>query len=363
MEQAKLKFKLRKLVRELSSYRARHTELVSVYISPGYDIVKVQQQLAQEAGTARNIKSASTRKNVQDALQKMIGQLRLYKKTPPNGLATFSGNVGSEESGSDVKVWSIEPPLPLKNRLYRCGQTFFLDPLIELTVPKEAYGLVVIDRSEGTIAILKGKAIIPVVNFHSMVPGKTRAGGQSAPRFARVRENLAKDFFKKVGDAVNKELSGKRFKGIILGGPGPIKETFADGNYLSNEIKEKIIARLDIGYTGDAGIEELVNRSKDILAREDIVAEKQVVNKFMTKLSTQPDQVAYGIDPVRKAIEAGAVEMLLLSEELDDKTIEELAEKVEKFGGLWALISKDTKEGQLLINLGKIGATLRFKVE
>ncbi len=361
---SKSKFRLRKLLKELSSYRARHTELVSVYIPFGYDIVKVQQQLSQEAGTARNIKSASTRKNVQDALEKMIRQLRLYKRTPENGLAAFSGNISGEEGASDVQVWSIEPPVPIANRLYRCGQTFFLEPLFALSKPKEAYGLIVLDRSEADIALLKGKAIVPVVHYHSLVPGKTRAGGQSAQRFARIRENMAKDFFRKVGDAVNKEFANmKELKGIIVGGPGPVKELFIDGNYLSNAMKDKIIATVDIGYTGEHGVEELVNRSEDLLAKEEIMAEKQAINKFMTKLATHPDHVTYGIQRVKNALEAGAVDLLLISEEINDTVIEELAEKAEAFGGDWMMISKDTKEGQLLINMGQVGAILRFPIE
>ena len=37
--------KLKKLIRELSSIRGRHTELVSVYIPAGYDLNKIISQL------------------------------------------------------------------------------------------------------------------------------------------------------------------------------------------------------------------------------------------------------------------------------------------------------------------------------
>ena len=56
----KERFALRKKLKELSKYRARHTELVSVYIPEGYDIQKVINQLLSELSLARNIKSAST---------------------------------------------------------------------------------------------------------------------------------------------------------------------------------------------------------------------------------------------------------------------------------------------------------------
>ena len=169
---------LKKLIKELEQYRGRHTELVTVYIPKDYEIVKIIQHLAQEQGTASNIKSSSTRKNVTDALERMIQHLRLYKQTPPNGLMAFAGNVAEREGQSDVKVWSIEPPVPLNQRIYRCDKEFVLDALRDMIETKEVYGLIVVDRRDATIALLKGKTIIPVMKTHSEVPGKFRAGGQ-----------------------------------------------------------------------------------------------------------------------------------------------------------------------------------------
>ena len=113
----KEKQKLRKFINELALIRGRHTELVSVYIPAGYELIKVIQHLQQEQGTAVNIKDAKTRKNVIDSLEKTIRHLKLYKKTPPNGLAAFAGNVAAQEGKVDIKVWSIEPPEPIKTRI------------------------------------------------------------------------------------------------------------------------------------------------------------------------------------------------------------------------------------------------------
>ncbi|MFH1181959.1 MAG: LAGLIDADG family homing endonuclease [Candidatus Woesearchaeota archaeon] len=172
------RYALRKIVKELELYKGRHTELVSVYIPQGYDMNKVVNQLAEEQGTASNIKSTSTRKNVTDALERMIQHLKRFKFTPPNGLAVFSGNVAEREGQQDLKVWSVEPPIPLKIRLYRCDKEFVTDILSDMLDIKEVYGLVVMDRREGVIATLKGKTITPLAKYTSNVPGKTKAGGQ-----------------------------------------------------------------------------------------------------------------------------------------------------------------------------------------
>ncbi|MBI3033783.1 helix-turn-helix domain-containing protein [Candidatus Woesearchaeota archaeon] len=174
---AKQKYELKKFLAELDSHKAMHTELISVYIPQGYDMNKIINHLSQEQGTAANIKSASTRKNVISALERMIQHLRLFRQTPENGLAVFSGNV-AKQGQIDLRVWSIDPPVPLQTRIYRCDKNFQLDILRDMLDVKEMYGLVVMDRREGNVAILKGKSIIPVAKYTSNVPGKTKAGGQ-----------------------------------------------------------------------------------------------------------------------------------------------------------------------------------------
>jgi peptide subunit release factor 1 (eRF1) len=52
--------------------------------------------------------------------------------------------------------------------------------------------------------------------------------------------------------------------------------------------------------------------------------------------------------------------MLLLSESLPDKLMDELVEKGEEVGADVRIISKDTKEGQQLIGIGGIAAILRY---
>ena len=80
MDKHLIEFK--KKLRELKTYRGRHTELVTVMVPAGFDINKVTNQVSQEKGTATNIKSRKTRQNVMTALEKILQRLILFKKTP-----------------------------------------------------------------------------------------------------------------------------------------------------------------------------------------------------------------------------------------------------------------------------------------
>src|SRR3990172_8371326 len=177
------KSEIRELFDELEQYKGRATELVTVYIPAGQNIYTVADQLEAEKSTAKNIKSTSTRKNVANALDKITRHLKDYKKTPENGVAIFSGNISRIEGQEDLRLWSIEPPLPLKTRMYRCDKEFILDPLKEMLEVTEVYGLLVMDRKEATIGLLEGKRIEVIHKMTSGIPSKIRAGGQSSQRF------------------------------------------------------------------------------------------------------------------------------------------------------------------------------------
>ncbi len=355
--------RLRKFVKELENIRGRHTELVSVYVPAGYDMIKIIQHLQQEQGTAENIKDKNNRQRVINSLEKMIRHLKLFKQTPKNGLAVFSGNISQKENVEDIQVFSIEPPEPIQTRLYRCDQTFMLDILKAQMEAKSVYGLIVMDNREATIGLLKGTNITELAHLTSGVPGKIKAGGQSATRFSRLREEAAHEFYKRISEISNKTfLEMKNLNGLIIGGPGPTKEIFLDGAYLNNELKKKVIGTKDLSYTGEFGLNELVDKSKDLLEKEAIIKEKKLLTDFFTMLGKEPDKIRLGKDKVEQAIEYGAVDILLLSEDLDDSLIEELEKKTEAYGGKVEIISNESNEGKQFKEMGGIAAMLRYVI-
>ena len=183
----------------------------------------------------------------------------------------------------------------------------------------------------------------------------------SSNRFARVREEAAKEFYYRISDILNKEFLGKKeIKGIILGGPGPTKEEFAE--YLNNEIRKKIIGIKDVTYTDESGLHDLVEKSQDLLANEIIVQERIIMTRFFEKLGKEPNKVAYGVNEVKEALDLGAVEIVLVNEDYDEKGITELEDLCEKMGSKIQLISVDTREGKQLKDLGSVAAILRYEL-
>ncbi len=358
------KLRLKKIIAELKAQKALHTEFVSVYIPKDYELTKITQHLQEELGTASNIKSSITKKNVQMALEKMIQHLRQYRRTPPNGIAAFSGNIASTEGKIDVRAWSIEPPMPLNIRIYRCDKNFVTDILEDMLQIHLVYGLVVLDKRDATIALLRGKTMQVLQKTHSEVPGKFKAGGQSAARFARLREGALKDHFKKICDYMKDQFLplGTNLKGIIIGGPGVTINDFLNHEYLTGDLQRKIIGTKDLSYTEEFGLQELLDKSEDLLAEEEVSTEKKIMLNFFNILREFPNKITYGEKETLQALEMNAVDILLLSESLPDDMVLKLDEQAQNGGSNVKIISTETREGVQLKEMGGIAAILRFEI-
>ncbi|MBW6442221.1 peptide chain release factor aRF-1 [Patescibacteria group bacterium] len=357
------KLELSEIIEELEEYKGRATELVTVYIPEGQNIYTVSDQLEAEKSTAKNIKSTTTRKNVGNALDKITRQLKEYKKTPENGLAIFCGNISQIEGQEDLRIWDVEPPLPLNTRMYRCDKEFILDPLKEMLEVSEVFGLLVMDRKEATMGLLKGKNIEVLQKMTSGIPSKIRAGGQSSQRFHRITEGLTKEFYKRIADEMkNLFFNMPKLKGILVGGPIPTKDEFLDGDYLLTPLRVKVIGKLDLGDSSESGLGELVEKAQDILSDHERTLEKKEVERLFQSLGKDPEKTVLGEEKVKRALELGSVDTLFLSEKVPKSKIKELTKIAEDMSSDIRLISTEITEGEQFFNIGGIGAILRFKI-
>ncbi len=398
----------KKKLKMLESYKGRHTELITQYIPPGTDRSTVMGQLSEEINQSGNIKSAPTRKNVQGALRKIIGFLKnINFKLPQNGIVVFAGNISQNEGKNDIRLFTITPIRPLKVKLYWCDSAFHTDHLKEMIAPNDFYAIMTIDKNEATVAQLVGKKYEILGHFTSMVPGKTRAGGQSSQRFERLREEAMQDFFKKSAEKFNSyfEPHLARVKGVIIGGPGITKNYFLEKKVLHHELEKKIMGVVDTAYTDEGGVRELVHKSQELLKDSELVKERQILDKFLGEVA-KDGLATYGQLEVEKAIEEGRVSTLIISEDIpwivfrvfcehcqieeiivvkepDDfeeaklrcskcsskiETIEEISyldymvEKAKSTGAQVRVISTETNEGKHFFEgFGGIAALLRYK--
>ena len=315
-----VRYSFQRKLDQIAAARGRATEMISLYVSPGKQISDVMSYLRNEYAQSSNIKSRTTRKNVMWAIESLMGRVRAFKEPPANGVAFFVGNKAVGADRSETVTFIVEPPEPLNTYLYRCDSSFFLDPLLAMVHEPEMWGLIVMDRAEVTIGLLRGKRIETLRNRQSLVPSKHGRGGQSAHRFERMIEHAAHEFFVKCGEMSNDLFLPKKdlLKGILLGGPGATKEYFFKEAYLQYELQQKVVQPLfDVGYTDEYGLKELVEKATQTLHGLEITEEKRVVQQLLGEIRrAEKGLAAYGERDVEAALDASAVELLLVSEGL-----------------------------------------------
>jgi len=395
----------KKKIKKLGKYKGRGTELITVYIPEDTDRSSVMNQLTEEISQSSNIKSPTTRKNVQGALRKIINFLKQIDfKIPTHGLVVFAGNISETEGRQDLRLFTVRPLKDLRTKLYWCDSQFHLDPLKEMIKPKGSYALVTIDKNESTIALLVGKRYEILGHFTSGYSGKFRAGGQSAQRFQRLREEEEHEFYKRISEKMNSIFVDgiESMKGVIIGGPGMTKDFFIETDLIDHRIRDKIIGTIDTSYTDESGIRELIQKSEELLKDTDMMKERLIVQNFLEELA-KSGLAAYGEKEVMHALEMGQVEKILVSEPIEwlvykiknlstdeieiiiDKKgdfkassykgntpieiLEELdyldfiIEKAEATGTKVEVVSTDTPEGeQFYSGFGGLGAILRYKI-
>jgi len=340
-------------------------------------------------------------------------RLKLFKEPPKNGLVIFCGAIPHGGPGTEkMETYVLEPPEPINIYFYRCDAKFHLEPLMEMATERDAFGVIVIDSTEAVVGMVRGQRMEILQEFTSGIPGKHRAGGQSARRFERIREQAMNDYFRRVGAHAYELLSKvSGLKGLIIGGPGPTKHDFVEGDYLNYQLKEKIMATIDTSYVGEQGVEEIISKSQDVLKGVRYLEEKKLVQKFLYEIGHETGLGVYGETQVRKYLNSGIVDLLLVSEKMnilhvytkckncgavDDSLIpqanlvkfeqdliaspckkcnsvslyientkdlvDELIEIAEKQNANIAIISTETDEGVMLKDsFGGIAAILRYK--
>ena len=414
---SKQMYLFKKMLKELKTKKGKGTELISLYIPAGRRISDVAQHLREEMSQASNIKSKSTRKNVQSAIEAILQRLKLLKEPLEKGVVIFAGMVPRSGPGTEkMETYVIEPPEPIKTYIYRCDSEFYLEPLEDFLEDKDVYGIILVDRNEATIALVKGRNINILKKLTSGVPGKFKAGGQSARRLERLIDLAAHEFLQRVGQKANEQflplLQEKKLRGILVGGPGHTKNEFVEGDYLHHELKKLVLDTYDLCYTEEFGIRELLEKAAPLLKDVELMKEREAVQRFLKELIKDDGGLAcYGEKEVLEALMMGAVDTLIVSEELEkykvkiacnncdyleERTvtklelikleeelknaqcpkcggalsiveekdyIEYLSELCEQSGAKLITVSSETEEGAMILNAFKgIAAILRYKI-
>jgi len=277
--------KSKKLIQRLQDARGAGTSMISLIIPPKDQISRYSKMLADEHGTASNIKSRVNRLSVLAAITSTQQKLKLYNKVPTNGLVIYCGTVITEE-GKEKKVnIDFEPHKPVNTSLYLCDSRFHTEPLNELLESDSKFGFIVMDGNGTLLGTLSGNTREILYKFSVDLPKKHGRGGQSALRFARLRLEKRHNYLRKVAEVctqyfINQSENKPNVAGLILSGLADFKNDLYSSELFDPRLKKVVVKIVDTSYGFENGFNQAIELSKEALKDVKFVQEKDLISKF-----------------------------------------------------------------------------------
>ncbi|KAL3173666.1 hypothetical protein MRX96_041483 [Rhipicephalus microplus] len=345
-------WKIKKLIKSLEAAR-------------GDQISRVSKMLADEFGTASNIKSRVNRLSVLGAITSVQHRLKLYTK----------------------------------------------EALSALLADDNKFGFIVMDGNGALFGTLQGNTREVLHKFTVDLPKKHGRGGQSALRFARLRMEKRHNYVRKVAEvATTLYISNDRpnIAGLILAGSADFKTELSQSDMFDPRLQVKVLKLVDVSYGGENGFNQAIELSAEVLSNVKFIQEKKLIGRYFDEISQDTGKYCFGVEDTLKALEMGSVEILIAWENLDivryvlknhtsdeekilhltpeqekDKThfldretgvelelvesmalLEWLANNYKNFGATLEIITDKSQEGsQFVKGFGGIGGILRYRVD
>ncbi|KAE8803288.1 Eukaryotic peptide chain release factor subunit 1-1 [Hordeum vulgare] len=406
-------WKVKKLIKGLDAARGNGTSMISLIMPPRDQVSRVTKMLGDEYGTASNIKSRVNRQSVLAAITSAQQRLKLYNRVPPNGLVLYTGTIVTDEGKEKKVTFDFEPFRPINASLYLCDNKFHTEALNELLESDDKFGFIVMDGNGTLFGTLSGNTREVLHKFSVDLPKKHGRGGQSALRFARLRMEKRHNYVRKTAELatqffINPATSQPNVSGLILAGSADFKTELSQSDMFDQRLATKILKVVDVSYGGENGFNQAIEISAEVLSNVKFIQEKKLIGKYFEEISQDTGKYVFGVDDTMAALEMGAVETLIVWENLDinryilknsatgetavkhfnkaqeadqsnfkDKAtaadlevventslLEWFAENYRQFGCTLEFITNKSQEGsQFCRGFGGIGGILRYQVE
>jgi peptide chain release factor subunit 1 len=318
-------WKIKKLIKNLDAARGNGTSMISLIIPPKDMIARVNKMLGDEYGTASNIKSRVNRLSVLSAITSTQQRLKLYTKVPPNGLVLYCGTVLTEDGKERQVTIDFEPFKPINTSLYLCDNKFHVEALKELLESDDKFGFIIMNGNGSLFATLNGNHREILHKMSVELPKKHGRGGQSALRFARLRLEKRHNYVTKVAEmAAQVFITNDKVNvvGLIVAGSAEFKTVLVEAERFDQRLAAKVIGVYDVSYGGENGLNQAIEQSAEILSNVKFVQEKKVIKKYFDEIAQDTGKICFGLEDTMRCLEAGAIEMLMVWENLDTWRLE-----------------------------------------
>ncbi len=228
--------------------------------------------------------------------------------------------------------------------------------LQEATQLKHKYLLCVFDREEALFALSKTFGFEVLLHLH----------GEAAKK--RMPSEVRKDFFQDIIAALEEYRLRYKPEKIILASPAFYKEVLLQ-KITSPELK-KSVALASCSDVSEQAFREVLTRPElqQVLQESRLRQESLLLEELFTEIKRNGLAV-YGWEEVRSVAEAGAISMLLVTDNFIHQQrgagnyllLDELLRGIDKLQGKIHIFSSQQESGRRLDGLGGIAALLRYR--
>lgn len=228
-------------------------------------------------------------------------------------------------------------------------------------VAEEPIIIVALDSEEASVAVLRSFGLDFKGEVRSRLPGKNEED---------KRQVAIRDYFHRIMtllDTVSVEVSGP----LLIVGPGFTKDHFVkELRSEAKHLRSRTVAVKAVGSGGIAGVHEAIRVGAINKIRRDsrTVQEIELVNEALKRLGSSTGDISYGLDRVQADTDSGAVETLLVCDEVlreaedeERSRLEAIMRSVEDRSGKVVLVSSEQEAGKMLQSLGGVAALLRYR--
>lgn len=218
------------------------------------------------------------------------------------------------------------------------------------------------DYGEVKLALLKEFGIEPITELNKALPGKKK-------ETEKIYEKSRNEFLKELAGLLEEMAKTYKVNKIVFGGIGFLNENFQKILEDKPNLKN-MIHMVKIYSSGESGINEIIKLGAvDAVVKNSRISEEtKIVEKFFEQVSTN-GLATYGMVQVKQAVDYGAVEILLVSDELISKLkesgsfeeLDALMIAAEKAGTRVMIVSTEHDAGERFSKM-EIGAILRYRI-
>lgn len=209
-----------------------------------------------------------------------------------------------------------------------------------------------VDWGDSSLVRLRGRAIEPVADLRRTLAGKRFEPGTAEKDRAAYLEEVAGLLAREGADAA----------AVVLAGPGFFKEALMRRLTETAPVVARKVRVYPASESGRVGIDEVLRsgRASEVL-RTSVAAEEAAIVEQLVHAVAQGSRAAVGVAEVAEAVDIGAVETLLVSEDLlPDATVVSILERSRGSRARLFVVRSADGPGTQLAGLGGIAAILRY---